>query len=92
MGSGTPCDDTDRLLFAAATTITIGDGAKASFWDSAWLEGRRLKDVAPLIYAASKKKNSTLQQASTTDQWLLDLDLPPASGWTTELVSQLINV
>jgi hypothetical protein len=55
-------------------------------------EGRRLKDVAPLIYVASKKKNSTLQQTSATDQWLLDLDLPPASSWTTELVSQLINV
>jgi hypothetical protein len=50
------CDDTDKLLFAAATTITIGNGAKISFWESAWMQGRRLKDVAPLVYAASKKK------------------------------------
>lgn len=42
VGSGIPCDDIDKLLFAAATTIAIGDGAKLSFWDSAWLEGRRL--------------------------------------------------
>lgn len=59
MGSGTPCDDTDKLLFAAATSITIGNGATVSFWESAWWQGRRMKDVAPLVYAVSKKKNST---------------------------------
>lgn len=39
MGSETPCDDTDKLLFVAAATIQIGDGANAKFWDSAWLKG-----------------------------------------------------
>lgn len=91
-GSGTPCGDTDKLLFAATTTITIGDETKASFWESAWLHGRRLKDIAPLIYMASKKKNNTLQHASTANQWLLDLDLPTNVGWTTDLISQLISV
>ena len=92
MGSGTPCDDTDKLLFAAATTITIGNGAKISFWESSWTQGRRLKDVAPLVYAASKKKNRTLQQASQANQWLLDLDLPGTAGWTTNLIDQLVGV
>ena len=35
-----PCDETDRLLFAACTTIRIGNGRKASFWDSGWVQGR----------------------------------------------------
>ena len=29
VGSDIPCDDTDQLLFAACTTITIGDGILA---------------------------------------------------------------
>ena len=35
-----PCDETDRLLFATCTTIRIGNGRKASFWDSGWVQGR----------------------------------------------------
>jgi glycerol kinase len=35
----TMCDTTDRFLFAAATSITIGDGTRTSFWSSAWLQG-----------------------------------------------------
>jgi len=38
----TPCDTTDRLLFAAATSITVGDGMRTSFWSNAWLHGQRL--------------------------------------------------
>lgn len=92
VGSGTPCDDTDKLLFAAATSITIGNGATVSFWESAWWQGRRMKDVAPLVYAVSKKKNSTLQHALQSDQWLLDLGLPTDVGWTIELIDQLVTV
>lgn len=58
VGSGTPCDDTDKLLFATTTTIKIGDGATTSFWESAWWEGRRLKDVAPLVYAQLQRKRT----------------------------------
>jgi hypothetical protein len=39
-----------------------------------------------------KKKSASLQQASHSDQWLMDLDLPVVSGWTTDLISQLVNV
>jgi len=31
IGLGNPCEDTDRLLFAAATSITVGDGTKIDF-------------------------------------------------------------
>lgn len=92
VGTGTPCDDTDKLRFAAATSITIGNGEKTSFWDSAWWEGRRMKDVAPLVYAASKKKNKTIQQALQSDQWIHDLDLPSNAGWTIDLTDQLVTI
>jgi hypothetical protein len=35
MGSETPCKENVKLLFAVTTTITIGNEARAKFWDSA---------------------------------------------------------
>ncbi|XBI38060.1 hypothetical protein VPH35_123221 [Triticum aestivum] len=32
-----PCDDQDRQLFAAATSVTIGNGERATFLESTWL-------------------------------------------------------
>ena len=49
VGLGTLCSDKDKLLFAATTTIQIGSGAKTSFWHSAWIQGRRPKDIAPAV-------------------------------------------
>lgn len=81
-----PCGNTDKLLFTTATTLTIGSGAKAKFWESAWLQGVRLKDLAPLVFSTSRKKNRTLQQAIQSDQWLLNLNLPAEIAWTTKLI------
>jgi len=44
--SETPCTTKDKQLFAAATTIMVGNGDKNSFWESAWLQGRRPRDMA----------------------------------------------
>ena len=32
VGTEVPCDKTGRLLFAACTTITLGNGIKTKFW------------------------------------------------------------
>jgi hypothetical protein len=32
VGTEVPCDEADKFLFATCTSITIGDGSKASFW------------------------------------------------------------
>ena len=57
-------------LFYASTTIIVGNGAKALFWDSPWLLGRKPKDIAPLIFQASKRKRSTLRQALQGNAWM----------------------
>jgi hypothetical protein len=57
-----PYDETDRQLFNAATKITLGDGAKALFWHSAWLDGASPKDIAPSIFFSKQKE----EQNSTT--------------------------
>ena len=56
VGMGNPCDEEDLKFFYASTTIIVGNGAKTPFWDSPWLLGRKPKDIAPLIYEASKRK------------------------------------
>lgn len=47
-----PCDDADRRLFAAATTITVEDGNKAKFWSAPYLDG-----IAPQIPSSEHISN-----------------------------------
>jgi len=68
-------DETDRQLFNAATKITLGDGVKALFWHSAWLDGASPKDIAPAIFSASKRKNKTVQQALQGNSWVQDINI-----------------
>jgi hypothetical protein len=56
LGLDNPCDSVDIDLFYASTTITIGNGNIASFWDSPWLSGQNPKDIAPLIFGAPTRK------------------------------------
>lgn len=65
----------DCSLFNATTKITIGNGAKASFWHSAWWNGECPKDVAPLIFQINSRKNRTVQQALTENNWVRDINL-----------------
>jgi hypothetical protein len=81
VGMEVPCDDANRLLFANFTRITLGDGAKASFWHSGWLQGRRPKDIAPLLYAKSARKKRTVAQALHDTNWIQDFNF--RSGMTT---------
>ena len=56
VGLDTPNDDIDRRLFNAATEVTIGDGKKARFWSSSWLNGQAPSSIAPCIFEVSKRK------------------------------------
>ena len=56
VGSELPCNETDKHLFAAATTIKIGNGKKIAFWNSAWMQGLRPRNLAASVYTISRKK------------------------------------
>ncbi|KAG2592888.1 hypothetical protein PVAP13_5NG584850 [Panicum virgatum] len=71
-----PCDEIDRQLFNASTTITIGDGSKAHFWQSAWLEGQAPKDLAPNLFASSKKKRLSVRVAIQDNSWVRNIRIP----------------
>ena len=60
IGIEVPCDETDRLLFAACTHIQLGNGKKIDFWHTGWIQGRRPKDIAPLLFAKTKRKSGLL--------------------------------
>lgn len=73
VGTSTPCDATDRALFAACTAVTIGDGTTASFWSSSWLGGRQVCLAYPTVFAQSIRKNISVREALHQDRWILDL-------------------
>lgn len=73
LGTKTPCDDTDHLLFAACTTISISNGKRTSFWHSGWLEGRRPKDIAPNLFKICQPKNRTVVDALQRRAWIRDV-------------------
>lgn len=70
-----PSDETNHLLFMACTTIHLGNGEKTSFWNSAWLQGRCTRDIAPKIYIVSRKKKRTAATALTQNTWIRDLNI-----------------
>jgi hypothetical protein len=72
-GLPVPCDDTDRELFAAATSVTLGDGASASFWHDSWLFGTAPKALAPQLYKLSRRKHRVVRDALRDGAWIRDL-------------------
>ena len=70
-----PCTTKDRQLFAATTSISVGDGTKVSLWNDAWVQGLRPKDIAPLIFNVSRRKNRSLSEALWKHTWIRDLNL-----------------
>jgi hypothetical protein len=87
-GTQVPCDDTDNLLFANCTQITLGNGKKASFWGSGWLQGKRPRDIAPLLFAKTMRKKRTVCSAMEDNNWVRDLNL--RNGLTTELLTEFV--
>ncbi len=92
VGLETPCDGVDRDLFAASTKITVGDGNTTRFWDSAWINGQRPKDLMPLVYEISKNRKKSLRQGKEDDSWVHDLTLDAGSSITINLLDQLVRL
>lgn len=47
---------------------------KAEFWHSSWIDGQSPKNIAPLIFARSKRKNFWVKQGLNNHQWLAYLE------------------
>ena len=90
VGMGNPCDEDDMDLFYASTTITIGNGAIAPFWDSPWLFGRKPKDVAPLIFECSTRKNWKVREALLEGAWIGKVKI--STSFTLEHIRQFVHL
>lgn len=55
-GMELPVDEIDAAPFAAATIVKIGDGRRASFWKSSWLQGQAPVSMFPNLFAHSRRK------------------------------------
>jgi hypothetical protein len=70
VGSGNPCTPEDMSFFYAATSITIGNGERTSFWETPWLNGNKPKDIAPLIFLASRTKRWNIKKSMENNAWI----------------------
>ena len=59
----------DRQLFRASTVVTLGDGATASFWQSAWLDGLAPMDIYPNLFKLAWRKNRTVKEELVNQNW-----------------------
>jgi hypothetical protein len=59
-------------LISVAVTTEVGNGSSTLFWKDKWLDGRSIKDIAPLVYALVPKRKSskhTVLDALTGEKW-----------------------
>ena len=70
MAKDIPCNMLDRRLFAAATSVRVGDGKSSLFWESAWLRGMTPRDTFPLTYSISNGKNRSIHEALSNNRWI----------------------
>ncbi|KAK1665688.1 hypothetical protein QYE76_053847 [Lolium multiflorum] len=73
IGTPVPCSLADRQLFAAASSVTIGDGTTARFWFDSWMDGQAPFVVFPELFVASRRKHRSVSEALHEQRWVADL-------------------
>jgi hypothetical protein len=69
VGTEVPCSDIDKQLFRVSTIVQIGNGHKAKFWDSPWIDGCAPRDLAPRLFMLAWRKNQTVAMDLQNDNW-----------------------
>jgi hypothetical protein len=63
-------------VFDASTTMVVGDGNKALFWEDTWMEGMTIEEIASDLFALIPKrarKRRTVREALTERRWIADI-------------------
>jgi hypothetical protein len=74
----------------ASTTSTLWNGRNTPFWYAPWSNGRKPIEIAPLIFASSKRKNWKYSQALHEQIWVIKIDL--TRPFTLEHFSQFVEL
>lgn len=72
-GTAVPCSVSDRCLFAACTTIHIGNGKLARFWTDCWLDGEAPARLAHALFKLAVRKNLSVEEALQNGRWMRGL-------------------
>lgn len=72
-GSDTPCNSTDKQLFASCTRIQLGDGNTAFFWTDRWLNGEAFSVSTPELFKLARFKKLTVKQGLHNNKWMTGL-------------------
>ena len=59
-----------------AVITEVGNGSNTLFWKDKWLDGKRIQDIAPLVFALVPKRRSsrrTVLEALTEEKWIEDI-------------------
>lgn len=51
----------ERALFFASTTMSVGNGATALFWEDRWLNGRSVSEIMPLLHQCIHKRRCKIK-------------------------------
>jgi hypothetical protein len=63
-------------LFFASTTMIIGNGRTAKFWEDRWLSGKSVSEIAPHLHACipkHRRKTRTVADGLLTHNWARDI-------------------
>ena len=66
----------EQAMFFASTTMILGDGLTALFWDDRWLQGQSIREIAPALYQCipkRRRKARTVAEALTANAWARDI-------------------
>jgi hypothetical protein len=73
VGMPVPCSTAEREIFAAATTVALGDGLTARFWFDSWMDGQAPFALMPGLFTASRRKQRSVREALLNGRWVQDL-------------------
>jgi hypothetical protein len=51
----------ERQLFFASTSMMLGNGHRALFWEDRWISGRAISEIAPLLYNCVPKRRRRIR-------------------------------
>src|SRR4051794_10236512 len=63
-------------MFFASTTMSVGNGQTAKFWEDRWLAGRSISEIAPALYACipkRRRKKRTVADGLLANRWVQDI-------------------
>ena len=64
------------MLFYASTTMALGDGRTALFWEDRWLGGQGVRELVPMLFQCipkQRRKTRTVAEAMANNLWARDI-------------------